>query len=84
MKTMFDKIWEKHVITGETGSRQLIYVDLQLLHEVTSPQAFAGLRENKRVVRCVNRNFATMDHNVPTVDVFDIKDIIAKKQIETL
>ncbi len=83
-KTMFDKIWDKHVITGKPGEPQLIYVDLHLLHEVTSPQAFEGLRENHRQVRRTNRTFATMDHNVPTVDIFNIQDAIAKKQIDTL
>ncbi|MFC6322693.1 3-isopropylmalate dehydratase large subunit [Companilactobacillus baiquanensis] len=83
-KTMFDKIWDKHVITGKVGDPQLLYVDLQLLHEVTSPQAFEGLRENNRKVRCPDRNFATMDHNVPTVDIFNIKDAISRKQIDTL
>ncbi|MCI2019577.1 3-isopropylmalate dehydratase large subunit [Lentilactobacillus hilgardii] len=83
-KTMFDKIWDKHVITGKTGEPQLIYVDLHLLHEVTSPQAFEGLRENHRKVRRTDKTFATMDHNVPTVDIFNIKDEIAKKQIDTL
>lgn len=83
-KTMFDKIWDKHVITGKTGKPQLIYVDLHLLHEVTSPQAFEGLHENHRKVRRTDKTFATMDHNVPTVDIFNIKDEIAKKQIDTL
>lgn len=83
-QTMFDKIWAKHVITGEPGEPQLIYVDLQLLHEVTSPQAFEGLRENNRQVRRPDRNFATMDHNVPTENIFDIQDAISRKQIETL
>lgn len=83
-QTMFDKIWDRHVITGEVGKPQLIYVDLQLLHEVTSPQAFEGLRENHRKVRRTDRNFATMDHNVPTVDIFNIKDAISRKQIQTL
>lgn len=83
-KTMFDKIWDKHVITGKTGEPQLMYVDLQLLHEVTSPQAFEGLRENHRQVRRPDKNFATMDHNVPTTDIFNIKDAISRKQIETL
>jgi len=83
-QTMFDKIWDKHVITGKVGDPQLMYVDLQLLHEVTSPQAFEGLRENNRKVRRPDRNFATMDHNVPTVDIFNIKDAISRKQIDTL
>lgn len=83
-RTMFDKIWDRHVITGETGAPQLIYVDLQLVHEVTSPQAFEGLRENNRQVRRTDKTFATMDHNVPTKDIFNIKDQIARKQIDTL
>lgn len=83
-QTMFDKIWAKHVITGEPGEPQLLYVDLQLLHEVTSPQAFEGLRENNRQVRRPDRNFATMDHNVPTENIFDIQDAISRKQIDTL
>lgn len=83
-KTMFDKIWDKHVITGEPGEPQLIYVDLQLVHEVTSPQAFEGLRENHRKVRRPDKTFATMDHNVPTKDIFNVQDAIARKQIDTL
>ncbi len=83
-KTMFDKIWDQHVITGKPGDPQLIYVDLHLLHEVTSPQAFEGLRENHRKVRRTDKTFATMDYNVPTVDIFNIQDAIARKQIDTL
>lgn len=83
-KTMFDKIWDKHVIMGEVGEPQLMYVDLHLLHEVTSPQAFEGLRENNRTVRRTDKSFATTDHNVPTIDIFNVKDAISKKQIETL
>ncbi|KRM96191.1 3-isopropylmalate dehydratase, large subunit [Liquorilactobacillus aquaticus DSM 21051] len=83
-KTLFDKLWEKHVITGAPGEPQLIYIDLHLVHEVTSPQAFEGLRVNHRHVRRTERTFATMDHNVPTKDIFNIKDAISLKQIETL
>ncbi|WP_367298026.1 3-isopropylmalate dehydratase large subunit [Loigolactobacillus coryniformis] len=83
-QTMFDKIWDKHVITGEAGQPQLIYVDLHLVHEVTSPQAFEGLRENNRTVRRPERTFATMDHNVPTEDIFNVKDVISRKQMDTL
>ena len=83
-QTMFDKIWNQHVITGKEGDPQLIYVDLHLLHEVTSPQAFEGLRENHRKVRRTDKTFATMDHNVPTKDIFNIKDAISRKQIDTL
>jgi 3-isopropylmalate/(R)-2-methylmalate dehydratase large subunit len=81
---MFDKLWNRHVISGKAGEPQLIYVDLHLLHEVTSPQAFEGLRENHRHVRRTDKTFATMDHNVPTEDIFNIKDAISRKQIETL
>ncbi|MDO7804200.1 3-isopropylmalate dehydratase large subunit [Lactiplantibacillus pentosus] len=83
-QTMFDKLWNRHVISGKVGEPQLIYVDLHLLHEVTSPQAFEGLRENHRHVRRTDKTFATMDHNVPTEDIFNIKDAISRKQIETL
>lgn len=83
-QTMFDKIWNQHVITGKEGDPQLLYVDLHLLHEVTSPQAFEGLRENHRKVRRTDKTFATMDHNVPTKDIFNIKDEISRKQIDTL
>jgi 3-isopropylmalate/(R)-2-methylmalate dehydratase large subunit len=83
-QTMFDKIWNQHVITGKVGEPQLMYVDLHLVHEVTSPQAFEGLRENQRRVRRPDKTFATMDHNVPTKDVFNVKDAIAKKQMTTL
>ncbi len=83
-QTMFDKIWNQHVIEGQPGEPQLIYVDLHLLHEVTSPQAFEGLREAGRKVRRTDKTFATMDHNVPTEDIFNVKDAISRKQIETL
>ncbi|MTV81571.1 3-isopropylmalate dehydratase large subunit [Secundilactobacillus folii] len=83
-QTMFDKIWNQHVITGNAGEPQLIYVDLHLLHEVTSPQAFEGLRENHRKVRRTDKTFATMDHNVPTEDIFNVKDKISRLQIDTL
>lgn len=82
--TLFDKIWNKHVITGEPGEPQLLYIDLHLIHEVTSPQAFEGLRENNRCVRRPDLTFATMDHNTPTKDIYNISDLISKKQIETL
>jgi len=83
-KTLFDKVWDRHVIKGKEGAAQLLYVDLQLIHEVTSPQAFEGLRQTGRSVRCPKRVFATMDHNVPTVNIHQIRDLIAKKQIDTL
>lgn len=83
-KTIFEKIWNNHLVDQEKGKPSIIYIDLHLLHEVTSPQAFEGLRLSNRSVRRPNLSFATMDHNVPTKDRYNIKDPISKKQIETL
>jgi 3-isopropylmalate/(R)-2-methylmalate dehydratase large subunit len=83
-KTMFEKIWDQHVIHQEEGKPSIIYIDLHLVHEVTSPQAFEGLRISGRKVRRPDLTFATMDHNVPTKDRFNIKDPISKQQIDTL
>lgn len=83
-KTLFDKLWNRHVIYGKEGEPQLLYVDLHLIHEVTSPQAFEGLRMENRPLRRPDKTFATMDHNVPTEDIFNIQDLVAKKQIEAL
>ena len=83
-KTLFEKIWEKHVVHEEQGKPSLLYIDLHLVHEVTSPQAFEGLRENSRKVRRTDLTFATMDHNVPTIDRHNISDPISAQQIETL
>ena len=83
-KSIFDKLWERHVITGEEGEPQLMYVDQHYIHEVTSPQAFQGLRDAGRKVRRPELTFGTTDHNVPTVDIFNIRDLISKNQIDTL
>lgn len=83
-RTLLDKLWEKHVISGEEGKPQLLYIDLHLVHEVTSPQAFEGLRMSNRNVRRPDLTFATMDHNVPTENQLVITDLIAKQQIDTL
>ncbi len=83
-KTIIEKIWEKHVIYQEQEKPDLLYIDLHLIHEVTSPQAFEGLRINKRKVRRPDLTFATMDHNVPTRNRDVIKDEISRKQMETL
>ncbi|MUG44620.1 3-isopropylmalate dehydratase large subunit [Paenibacillus woosongensis] len=83
-KTMYEKIWNNHVIYAEEGKPSIIYIDLHLVHEVTSPQAFEGLRLSGRKVRRPELTFATMDHNVPTKDRFNIKDPISKQQIDTL
>jgi 3-isopropylmalate/(R)-2-methylmalate dehydratase large subunit len=84
-KTLFDKIWEAHVVYEEPGKPTLLYIDLHLVHEVTSPQAFEGLRLSGRKVRRPELTFATMDHNVPTTDrSLPIEDPISAKQIDTL
>lgn len=83
-RTMFEKIWDNHVIHSEAGKPSVIYIDLHLVHEVTSPQAFEGLRMTGRQVRRPELTFATMDHNVPTKDRFNISDPISKQQIDTL
>ncbi len=84
-KTMFEKIWEAHVVHEEAGKPSLIYIDRHLIHEVTSPQAFDGLRLAKRKVRRPDLTFATMDHNVPTTDrALPIEDEISAKQMDTL
>lgn len=83
-KTIIEKIWEQHVVYQEEGKPDLLYIDLHLVHEVTSPQAFEGLKMNNRKVRRPDLTFATMDHNVPTKNQHIIKDLISKKQIDTL
>lgn len=83
-QTLFDKVWNRHVLYGKLGEPQLLYIDLHLIHEVTSPQAFEGLRLQNRKLRRPDLTFATLDHNVPTIDIFNIKDEIANKQITTL
>ena len=82
-KTIFDKVWERHVVAGNPGEPQLLYIDLHLIHEVTSPQAFQGLRDEGRKVRRPDLTFGTADHNVPTQDIFNIQDLISKNQIDT-
>lgn len=83
-KTLYEKIWNKHIVEQEEGKPAILYIDLHLLHEVTSPQAFEGLRISNRKLRRKNLSFATIDHNVPTKDRYNIEDAISKKQIETL
>ncbi len=83
-QTLFDKVWQTHVIAGEEGESQLLYIDLHLIHEVTSPQGFSSLKEQDRPLRAPEKTLATIDHNNPTKDIYNIQDIIAKKQIETL
>ncbi len=84
-KTMFKKIWDNHVVRESQGEATVLYIDTHLIHEVTSPQAFEGLRLANRRVRRSDQAFATMDHNVPTTDrSLPITDLISKKQMETL
>ncbi len=83
-KTLFEKIWDDHVVYEEPGKPTLLYIDLHLIHEVTSPQAFEGLRLAGRKVRRPDLTFATMDHNVPTINRSKIEDPISAKQIEVL
>jgi 3-isopropylmalate/(R)-2-methylmalate dehydratase large subunit len=83
-KNIIEKIWEQHVVHREEGKPDLLYIDLHLVHEVTSPQAFEGLRINGRKVRQPNRTYATMDHNIPTRDRSVIKDPVSRTQVETL
>jgi 3-isopropylmalate/(R)-2-methylmalate dehydratase large subunit len=83
-KTIIEKIWEQHVVHQEDGKPDLLYIDLHLVHEVTSPQAFEGLRMNGRKVRRPELTFATMDHNVPTRDRHVINDPVSKTQMDTL
>ena len=84
-KTLFEKIWDNHVVVAPAGEPALLYIDLHLLHEVTSPQAFDGLRIAGRKVRRPDRSVATIDHNVPTTpNRHIIDDAIAARQIATL
>ena len=83
--TLFEKIWDAHIVRAAENQPALLYIDLHLVHEVTSPQAFDGLRAANRRVRRPDLTIATIDHNVPTTDrSLPIKDPIAAKQIETL
>jgi 3-isopropylmalate/(R)-2-methylmalate dehydratase large subunit len=84
-KTLFEKIWESHVVNEAAGEPTLLYIDRHLIHEVTSAQAFEGLRLAGRRARRPDLSFATMDHNVPTTDrSLPIEDEISARQIKTL
>ncbi len=84
-KTLYDKLWDAHVVRAEEDGSSLLYIDRQLLHEVTSPQAFEGLRMAGRTPWRVDANLAVPDHNVPTTNREQgITDPVAKTQVETL
>ncbi|HEX7817987.1 MAG TPA: aconitase family protein, partial [Nitrososphaeraceae archaeon] len=91
-QTLFDKIWDSHIVidnsqnekAGDSSGPSLIYVDRHLIHEVTSPQAFAGLKQSGRKVRRPNLTIATTDHNVSTESrSLPIVDQVSKTQLET-
>jgi 3-isopropylmalate/(R)-2-methylmalate dehydratase large subunit len=85
LKTLSQKVWDSHVVREEPGAPSLIYIDLHLVHEVTSPQAFQGLRDRGLKVRRPDLTVATTDHSIPTTDrSLPILDPIAKKQVEQL
>jgi len=84
-RTLSDKVWDRHVVRSAEGEPDLLFVDLHLVHEVTSPQAFEGLRMAGRTVRHPELTVATMDHNVPTTDIDQpVADLISAKQMDTL
>ena len=86
-KTLSEKVWERHVVRRSAGEPDLLYIDLHLVHEVTSPQAFESLRLADRTVRRPDRTLATADHNVPTDGASTlamIRDQLSRTQIETL
>src|SRR5882724_11646503 len=84
-RTLFEKIWDSHVVCAGPSDSAILYIDLHLLHEVTSPQAFAGLRLATRKVRRPERTFATLDHNIPTSgNRMLLDDALARTQVEAL
>ena len=84
-RTLYDKVWDSHVVTHEAGAPAVLYIDLHLVHEVTSPQAFQGLRDRGIGVRRPDRTMATMDHSIPTRDqALPILDPVAAKQVQQL
>src|SRR6187397_1739732 len=82
-QTLFEKVWNRHVVSRLPGGPDLLYVDLHLVHEVTSPQAFEGLRLAGRTVLRPDLTVATMDHNVPTLPG-PVTDEMAKAQLDAL
>ncbi|GAA3217535.1 hypothetical protein GCM10020256_20690 [Streptomyces thermocoprophilus] len=84
-RTLAEKVWDDHVVRRAEGEPDLLYIDLHLLHEVTSPQAFDGLRKSGRKVRRLDLTIATEDHNTPTLDIDKpIADPVSRAQLETL
>src|SRR5215467_4412435 len=86
-KTLFEKVWEQHLVAEPANEPALLYIDLHLVHEVTSPQAFDGLRLAARKVRRPDRTLATADHNTPTDGTMAarlIADRLSRAQVQTL
>jgi 3-isopropylmalate/(R)-2-methylmalate dehydratase large subunit len=85
-RTLFEKLWDSHIVRQAEGEPALLFIDLHLVHEVTTPQAFEGLRISGRKVRRPDLTVGTVDHNIPTttVDRFQITDLVAKQQVEAL
>ena len=83
--TLAQKVWDSHVVHSAADEPDLLYIDLHLVHEVTSPQAFDGLRLTKRPIRRPELTIATEDHNVPTADIhLPIADPISARQVEVM
>src|SRR5271165_6228576 len=82
-ETLFQKVWNRHVVSS-TAEATLLYIDRHLLHEVTTPQAFEGLRLAGRRVRRPDLTFATVDHNVPTDEQIAIADPLSRRQVEAM
>ncbi len=82
-ETLFEKVWNRHVVATQEGAT-LLYIDRHLVHEVTSPQAFEGLRLAGRTVRRPDLTFATLDHNIPTDNQLDIREPMSRRQVETM
>jgi 3-isopropylmalate/(R)-2-methylmalate dehydratase large subunit len=83
--TLFDKVWNRHIVAQERDSPAVLYIDLHLVHEVTSPQAFSGLKARGLKVRRPEKTFATIDHSIPTLDPsLPIQDTLAAKQMQQL
>src|SRR6202522_1965314 len=87
-KTLYDKIWDAHIVSTDPNGEAILYVDLHLIHEVTTPQAFAGLRAAPRPVRRPDRTLAVADHNIPTegqaLGVAAVADVEARTQLQAL
>jgi len=84
-KTLFEKIWNEHLVAQEEGFPNVLFIDAHFIHEVTTPQAFDGLKQRGISVHSPKRTWATADHNVPTIDQhLPIKDLLSRKQVELL